>query len=101
MDESDSITPPNETIHNTNDVTVDESVDRNENSNILLTPPPPIIYSPINNIHINFAKKVLEDSRKIAGLKESNKSNKVSCTNCKKLFVRINAHKCKAIKLTP
>ena len=24
MDESDSITPPNETIHNTNDVTVDE-----------------------------------------------------------------------------
>ena len=57
-DESDNFIPPNETtIHNTNDeninnssVTVDEeSVDRNDNSKNLLTPPPPIIYSPINN----------------------------------------------------
>ena len=33
--------------------------------NLILTPPPHITYSPIQNEHIDFANKVLADYRKI------------------------------------
>ena len=69
-------------------------------SQISLTPPPPMTYSPIKNKHLEFAKKVLADGRRIRKVKPI-ESKRISLSNCKKTFIRINAHKCKGLKTVP
>jgi len=73
-------------------------------SYLAITPPPPISYSPIVNSHLEYAKKVLAEGRKISQL-ENKKipkggQKRTSCSGCKKIFVRINAHKCKGNVIT-
>ena len=70
-------------------------------SQISLTPPPPMTYSPINNVHLDFAKKVLADGRRICNQVKPIESKRISCSNCSKTFIRINTHKCKGIKTVP
>ena len=65
-------------------------------SYLAITPPPPTSYSPIVNSHLEYAKKVLAEGRKIGQLENKKGGQKrTSCSGCKKTFVRINAHKCK------